>query len=81
MNPETEGNHLHHWSYQEEHAKDVIELDPKKHAFLHRYINYDQEKMMYRVSANLNGWDFGELLDAKDKHEKFLGSCLRQKEF
>jgi len=81
MKPEKKGNHLHHWSYREEHAKDVIELDPKTHAFLHRYMNYDQEQMMYRVSSNLNGWDFGELLDTKEKHERFLGSCIRQKEF
>lgn len=80
MNPVTEGNHLHHWSYREEYAKDVIELDPKTHAFLHRYINYDQEKMMYRVSSNLNGWYFGELLDTKEKHKRFLGSCIRQNE-
>ena len=80
MKPETKGNHLHHWSYNEEHYKDVIELDPKTHAFLHRYINYDQEQMMYRVSANLNGWDFGELLNTRDKHERFLGSCIKQKE-
>jgi hypothetical protein len=71
---------LHHWSYNEEHYKDVIELEPKTHAFLHRYINYDQEQMMYRVSANLNGWDFGELLNTRDKHERFLGSCIKQKE-
>ena len=80
VKPETKGNHLHHWSYNEEHYKDVIELEPKTHAFLHRYINYDQEQMMYRVSANLNGWDFGELLNTRDKHERFLGSCIKQKE-
>jgi hypothetical protein len=80
VKPKTKGNHLHHWSYNEEHYKDVIELEPKTHAFLHRYINYDQEQMMYRVSANLNGWDFGELLNTRDKHEKFLGSCIKQKE-
>jgi len=80
MNPKTEGNHLHHWSYREEHAKDVIELDPKTHAFLHRYINYDQEKMMYRVSSNIHGWVFGELLDTKKKHEMFLRSCIMQRE-
>jgi len=81
LTPKTNGNELHHWSYREEHAKNVIELDPKTHAFLHRYMQYDQEQMMYRVSSNLNGWDFGELLDTKEKHERFLGSCIRQKEF
>lgn len=79
IKPQVKGNHLHHWSYREEHAKDVIELEPSIHAFLHRYMKYDQEQMMYRVSSNLNGWDFGELLDTREKHEKFLGSCIRQK--
>lgn len=73
------GNELHHWSYNEEHHKDVIELDPKTHAFLHRYMTYDQERMMYRVSSELNGWDFGELLDTKDRHVAFLKSCIKQK--
>jgi len=81
LTPKMNGNELHHWSYREEHAKNVIELDPKTHAFLHRYMQYDQEQMMYRVSSNLNGWDFGELLDTKEKHERFLGSCIKQKEF
>ena len=80
IKPKTDGNQLHHWSYNEEHYKDVIELDTETHAFLHRYINYDQEQMMYRVSANLNGWDFGELLNTRDKHESFLESCIKQKE-
>jgi hypothetical protein len=60
------GNHKHHWSYNEEHYKDVIELTPKEHALLHRHIIYDQERMMYR---NLKG----VLLDTKESHLKLLG--------
>jgi len=59
------GNHLHHWSYNKEHYKDVIELTPKEHALLHRYIVYDQERMMYR---NLNG----VLLDTRESHIELL---------
>lgn len=81
MKPETKGNHLHHWSYREEHAKDVIELTPKRHSFLHRYMKYDQEQMMYRVSTNVVGFEFGELIDTKAKHLAFLTICLREKEF
>ena len=81
MKPETKGNHLHHWSYNEEHYKDLIELDPKTHAFLHRYVNYDQEQMMYRVSANVTGFDCGELLDSKEHHVCFLNACLNEKKF
>lgn len=75
------GNELHHWSYREEHRKDVIELDPKIHAFLHRYMKYDQEQMMYRVSTNVVGFEFAELLHTKANHVAFLTVCLSQKEF
>jgi hypothetical protein len=55
--------HLHHWSYNEDHLKDVIDLSVKDHYKAHRFIIYDQERMMYR---NLNG----VLLDTKEKHGK-----------
>lgn len=63
------GNHLHHWSYNKEHYKDVIELSPKEHALLHRHIIYDQERMMYR---NLNGF----LLDTKESHIELLKTII-----
>lgn len=63
---EVKGNHLHHWSYNEEHHKDVIELNPKDHSTLHRFIIYDQERMMYRRC------DTNELLDTKESHENFI---------
>lgn len=63
--PCSEGNHLYHWSYNQEHWKDVIELSIADHAFLHRYIKYDQERMMYR---NLSG----VLLDTKESHIELL---------
>jgi hypothetical protein len=62
----TEGNHLHHWSYNEEHHKDVIELAQKDHYFLHRHIIYDQERMMYRRIDTM------ELLDTKEKHIEYF---------
>ena len=55
------GNQLHHWSYNEDHYKDVIEMSVIEHRKLHRYMVYDQERMMYRT---LNG----VLLDTKDAH-------------
>lgn len=54
-------NHLHHWCYLEEHAKDVIEFTKQDHYKLHRYMTYDQERMMYRKLD-------GTLLDSKDAH-------------
>lgn len=65
------GNNLHHWSYNKEHYKDVIELTPLEHNLLHRHIIYDQERMMYR---NLSGL----LLDTKESHIELLKSlCLQ----
>ena len=65
--PCTKGNQLHHWSYNEEHWKDCIELNVADHALLHRYIKYDQERYMYR---NLDGI----LLDTKQSHIDLLES-------
>lgn len=60
--------HLHHWSYNQEDWLDIIELPIKDHYFLHRYIIYDQERMMYR---NLDG----VLLDTKEKHMEYFKEC------
>lgn len=65
MKPQTKGNHLHHWSYNIEHAKDVIELSIKDHATAHRFMVYDQERKMYRKLT-------GELLDTKEGHENYI---------
>jgi hypothetical protein len=61
-----EGYHLHHWSYNEEHYKDIIELEEKDHYFLHRHIIYDQERMMYRRADN------NILLDTKESHLEYF---------
>jgi hypothetical protein len=65
------GNHLHHWSYNKEHYKDVIELSPKNHAKAHRFIVYDQERMMYRR------FDNNLLLDSKESHKIFILECIK----
>ena len=62
LKPVIKGNHLHHWNYGISFEKDVLELTPKEHYGLHRYITYDQERMMYRRSDN------GILLDTKQSH-------------
>ncbi len=56
-----EGKQKHHWSYNEEHYKDVIFLTLEEHSKLHRYMIYDQERYMYRDLE-------GVLLDTKEKH-------------
>jgi hypothetical protein len=60
----------HHWSYNEEHAKDVIWLTKKQHMKAHRFIVYDQERKMYRRH------DTNILLDLKTEHEKFIHYCI-----
>jgi hypothetical protein len=54
-----QGNNLHHWSYNKEHYKDVIELSVKDHNTIHRFIKYDQKLMMYRTMNE-------RLLDSKE---------------
>jgi hypothetical protein len=65
---ENKGNHWHHWSYNKQHYKDVIELSILEHNKLHRYIVYDQERMMYRRCDN------NQLLDTKEMHIEFYNT-------
>ena len=64
------GNQLHHWSYKIEHANDVIELTIREHNKAHRFLVYDQERMMYRRSDN------NVLLDTKESHESYIRYCI-----
>lgn len=65
------GIEKHHWSYKPEHAKDIIPLPTPDHALIHRFIEYDQNNMMYRTKD-------GELLDTKEKHERFILSLIKK---
>jgi hypothetical protein len=69
----TKGKHLHHWSYLSQHHKDVIELSIKEHMKAHRFIVYDQERMMYRR------YDTNELLNTREAHEAFIFDCIKNK--
>jgi hypothetical protein len=64
----------HHWSYNEEHYKSVIWLTKPHHMKAHRFIIYDQERMMYRRI------DTNELLDTIEKHETYIKWCIENKE-
>ena len=59
------GFHLHHWSYNEEHWKDIIELSVADHSTLHRFLIYDQDTFYYRTLEGL-------LLDTKEKHREYI---------
>jgi hypothetical protein len=65
---------LHHWSYNEIHYKDVIDLTIKEHNKAHRFLIYDQERFMYRR------YDTMELLDTKEKHLEFINWVILNKE-
>lgn len=63
-------NEFHHWSYNKEHYKDVIEMSKKHHAKAHMFIIYDHERMMYRNSKT------NELLDTKERHLQWITYCI-----
>jgi len=64
------GSQFHHWSYNEEHRTDAIEMLPKDHMKAHRFIIYDQERMMYRTLD-------GILLDTRERHIKYINDKIR----
>lgn len=59
--------HWHHWSYIQEHHKDVIRLRSEDHRKAHRHMIYDQERMQYRTLD-------GVLLDSRAAHEEHIKS-------
>lgn len=68
------GMEKHHWSYNEEHFKDIIPLIKKNHMKAHRFIIYDPERKMYRSVKDML------LLDTKEKHLKFISDCIKNEE-
>lgn len=68
------GNERHHWSYNQEHWKDILELSRADHNKAHRFMIYDQERKMYRKTSD------NELLDTKEKHLEWINWCLANKE-
>ena len=69
IKPKVIGNHLHHWNYNIEFAKDLIELSSKDHYKIHRFIKYDKENFIY---LDING----NALDTKEKHILFINKVL-----
>lgn len=65
LKSKNKGNHLHHWSYNEEHFKDVVELNVADHNTVHRMMTYDQERKMYREVIG------GTLLDTRESSIEF----------
>lgn len=63
------GFEKHHWSYNKEHYKDVLFLTREHHNAAHRYMVYDQERMMYRTMSNV-------LLDTRLSHETYINKFI-----
>jgi hypothetical protein len=70
--PKKDGYERHHWSYNKEHWADVIEISNKDHNTTHRFMVYDQERMMFRKLT-------GELLDTKLSHMNYIDEMLTNK--
>jgi len=62
--------HRHHWSYNEEHYRDIIDITEKDHKKAHRFLVYNQETKYYRSKHT------DELLDTKSKHLEYITWCL-----
>jgi hypothetical protein len=65
------GFEKHHWSYNSIHYKDVLFFTNKDHNTIHRFMIYDQERMMYRTLQ-------GILLDTKESHIEYINQFLNQ---
>lgn len=68
------GFEYHHWSYNEEHFKDLIKLTVKEHKKAHRFIIYEQNLKMYITCKEKI------LLDTKEKHEEYIKKCIFEEE-
>lgn len=64
-----DGLHAHHWSYREEHRGSVILLSHDDHMKVHRHLEYDEDKKMYRANT-------GHLLDTRGNHVAFIRELL-----
>ena len=71
--PKAINGNWHHWSYNIKDCKDLIDIAIKDHMKAHRFLIYDQERMMYRRCDNL------ELLDTKKKHLEYILDCITNK--
>ena len=68
-----EGLERHHWSYKEEHWKDIFPLSKSDHMKIHRYSKYDPDTLQYRTVHNT-------LLDSRELCEKYYEIVLSLKD-
>tara|TARA_R110000851_G_scaffold254370_1_gene406846 strand:- start:686 stop:1216 length:531 start_codon:yes stop_codon:yes gene_type:complete len=68
-----DGYQNHHWSYKEDHWKDIIQLPIKDHYKIHRFTIYDSERLQYRTVH-------GVLLDTRESAEHYYSKVLSIKD-
>ena len=68
--PCPDGHEKHHWSYNEDDAKDVIILGRSQHSLLHARMRFDKDSLMYRSND-------GVLLNSRAKHLAFIDSVFK----
>lgn len=68
---DSKGMNKHHWNYNKGFELDVFFLSTLQHRAVHRFMIYDQERMMYR---KLNG----ELLDSKETCISFYNEIFEK---
>lgn len=66
-----DGMERHHWSYNKDHYKDVLFLTTEDHSTAHRFMVYDQERMMYRTTG-------GVLLDSRESHCSYIMDIIEK---
>jgi len=72
-NDHPKDSELHHWSYRQEHWKDIFPLNKKDHMKIHRYTKYDPDVLQYRTVH-------GTLLDSRELCEKYYNIVLSLKD-
>lgn len=75
-----DGFEKHHWNYSEGYEKDVLWLTKEEHNYLHRYMQYDQERMMYRCTRDAYNFKMLDLLDTKEKHMEYYNRLLNEED-
>ncbi len=60
----------HHWNYN--YKNDVIIMDRKTHARIHKHIVFDKDTNMFRSKYD------GLLLDSKEKHMEFISNYMNE---
>lgn len=64
--------HFHHWNYNDEFHKDVILLHYRKHAKIHRFLEYDDNLLIYIAKYDIAEYKSGDILDNKKKHKQYI---------